>query len=127
MTTPASSYALPRIVPPLLMALFGVSAVFFIRGFDVPGVTRFDLALVSLSLAALVTSLAWFFVLALRRGPWWSIAMLVPYINFLAASTFARRYWSEGARAPAILAIAAVVGQTWATVRLLLPAGTFVV
>jgi hypothetical protein len=47
--------------------------------------------------------------------------MLVPYVNLLAASSFARRYWNEGARAPALLGIAGFVGQTIASLRLLLP------
>ena len=115
---------LPAFVPPVLLGLFGVVSVLLIREFDVPGVSRTDVGLMALSLAALVTSLAWFFALALPRGPLWTLAMLIPYVNFFAASAFARRYWSEGARAPAILAIVSVAGQTLATLRLLLPPTT---
>ena len=42
-------------------------------------------------------------------------------MNFVVGSIFARRYWSEGARAPALLAIAGMVGQTLATLRMLAP------
>jgi hypothetical protein len=42
-------------------------------------------------------------------------------VNLLAASSFARRYWHEGARGPALLGIAGCVGQTIASLRLLLP------
>ena len=51
----------------------------------------------------------------------WLVAMLIPYVNLIAASSFARRYWSEGARAPALLAIAGIVLQTLASLQLLAP------
>ena len=35
-----------------------------------------------------------------------ALAIWIPYVNFVVASIYARRYWSEGARAPALLALA---------------------
>ena len=70
---------------------------------------------------ALLTALAWFLALGLRRGPLWGVAMLIPYVNLMAASWFARRYWEQGARAPALLAIGGLLVQTVASYRLLLP------
>jgi hypothetical protein len=113
---------LPPIIAPLLLIAFGLVAVGLIRAFDDPTLRRSDLLLMACSLSALLTSLIWFFVLALGRGALWSIAMLIPYVNLLAASSFARRYWNEGARAPALLAIAGMIGETIAALRLLIPA-----
>jgi len=113
---------LPPIIAPLLLIAFGLVAVGLIRAFDDPTLRRSDLLLMACSLSALLTSLIWFFVLALGRGALWSIAMLIPYVNLLAASSFARRYWNEGARAPALLAIAGMIGETIASLRLLIPA-----
>ena len=115
------THDLPTPAAPLLLLAFGGLSVGFIRGLDAPGVAALDLLVLATSFGAILTALLWFFVLALRRGPWWSLAMLVPYVNLLAASSFARRYWNEGARAPALLGIAGFVGQTIASLRLLLP------
>ena len=115
------SHDLPPQAAPLLLLAFGGLSVAFIRGLDAPGVAALDLLVLATSFGAILTALLWFFVLALRRGPWWSLAMLVPYVNLLAASSFARRYWNEGARGPALLGIAGFVGQTIASLRLLLP------
>ncbi len=115
------THDLPAPAAPHLLLAFGGLSVAFIRGLDAPGVAAFDLLVLATSFGAILTALLWFFVLALRRGPWWSLAMLVPYVNLLAASSFARRYWNEGARGPAVLGIVGFVGQTIASVRLLLP------
>jgi len=84
-----------------------------------------DLLLLSASWGALVTSGLWLWILAVRRSTRWavgfSLAILIPYVNFVVASIFARRYWSEGARAPALLAIAGMFGQSLATLRLFAP------
>jgi len=112
---------LPTLAAPGLLLAFGAQSVAWIYSIDSPAIARPDLLLFSLSLSALGTALIWFFLLALRRGVLWSLAMLVPYVNLLAASAFARRYWSEGARAPALLAIAGMLGETVASLRLLMP------
>ena len=116
-----SKSELPALAAPLLLVAFGGLSVAFIRGFDSPGVAGFDLLLLATGLGAILTALLWFFLLALGKGPLWSLAMLVPYINLLAASSFSRRYWNEGARGPALLGLAGIVGQTIASVRMLIP------
>jgi hypothetical protein len=103
----------------VLMLLFGGVTVGLIRTFDAPAIGRLDLLLNASSLAMLATALVWFFLLALRRGALWWLGMLVPYVNLLVASSFARRYWSDGARAPALLALLGMLLQTLVAVRLL--------
>jgi hypothetical protein len=103
----------------LLLLLFGGVTVGLIRVLDAPPIGRLDLLLNSSSLAMLATALAWFFLLALRHGTLWWLGMLIPYVNLLVASSFARRYWGEGARAPALLALLGMLLQTLATLRLL--------
>jgi hypothetical protein len=103
----------------VLLLLFGGVTIGLIRTFDAPPIGRLDLLLNASSLAMLATALVWFFLLALRRGALWWLGMLVPYVNLLVASSFARRYWSDGARAPALLALLGMVLQTVAAVRML--------
>ncbi len=103
----------------VLLLLFGAVTVTLIRVLDVPPFGRIDLLLNASSLAMLVTALAWLFVLALRRGVLWWVGMLIPYVNLLVASSFARRYWSDGARAPALLALLGMLLQTLAALRML--------
>jgi len=112
---------LPASAAPLLLVCFGALSVAFIRGLDAPGIRSLDLLLLATGLGALLTALLWFFLLAVRRGPLWSLAMLVPYVNLLAASSFARRYWNEGARGPAILGLLGIAGETIASLRLMIP------
>ncbi|MBW2279948.1 MAG: hypothetical protein JRG76_03715 [Deltaproteobacteria bacterium] len=123
MTSPTSPEpgVLPASAAPLLLVSFGVLSVGFIHALDAPGVRSADLLLLATGFGALLTALLWFFLLALRRGPFWSLAMLVPYVNLLAASSFARRYWNEGARGPAILGLLGITGETIASLRLLVP------
>jgi len=84
-----------------------------------------DLLLLSASLGALATAGLWLWILAGRISRGWALAFAlgiwIPYVNFVIGSLFARRYWNVGARAPALLAIAGMVGQTIATVRMLAP------
>ena len=42
---------------------------------------------------------------------------LIPYVNFVVASVYARRYWGEGARKPALLALNAHATETSPTKR----------
>lgn len=82
-----------------------------------------DLLLLSTSLGAIATAGLWLWILASRCGTGWSVTFAltiwIPYVNFVVASIFARRYWSAGARAPALLALAGMAGQTLATLRML--------
>lgn len=84
-----------------------------------------DLLLLSASLGALATAGLWLWILAARTSRNWALAFAlgiwIPYVNLVIASIFARRHWSEGARTPALLAIAGMVGQTIASVRMLAP------
>jgi hypothetical protein len=48
----------------------------------------------------------------------------IPYVNFVLASIYARRYWHEDARAPGLIALAALALQAVASVRLLFEAQT---
>ncbi len=84
-----------------------------------------DLLLLSASLGALVTAGLWLWILAAQVSTRWAVgfalAIWIPYVNFVVGSIFARRYWSQGARAPALLAIAGIAGQTLATLRMLAP------
>ena len=50
------------------------------------------------------------------------LGIWIPYVNLVLAGVFARRYWSEGGRGPALLGILGMVGQTVASIRLLVPA-----
>jgi hypothetical protein len=107
-----------------LLLLFGLSTAALITNFGVSGVGRVDLLLFSASLGAILTSLVWLALLALRRSRNWAVALWlgiwIPYLNLLLAAGFARRYWSDGARAPALVAIAGFAVQTLVSVRTLL-------
>ena len=119
---------LPRGLRWLLLALFTLVSVLAIRAFASPLLRRSDLLVLATSTAALVTSLAWFFLLGVhgfrrgkRRHAWWALAFLVPYVNLIAASYYSRFYWTQGARGPALLAICGVAAQTLVTLRMLNP------
>ncbi len=109
----------------VLVFAFGVSTSLVIVALAELGARPLDLLLLGASLGALVTAGLWLWILATRRSVGWgvlfSVALLIPYVNFVVASLYARRYWSEGGRAPALLALVAIVGQTVASFRLFLP------
>ena len=75
------------------LALYGVG----------PGGAVLDVTLFAVGVGSFVSSFVWIFVLALSRRRLWVVGMLIPYVNLLVASAFARRFWNEGARAPALL------------------------
>ena len=83
------------------------------------------LLLFAASGAALIVAGIWLLVLGLRSGPGWAVAWCVgiwiPYINLVLAGIYARRYWDDGARAPALLGVAGFGAQTIATLLLLSP------
>jgi hypothetical protein len=105
----------------LLMLVFGATSAVLIRTLDQPMLGRPALLGLATGSAALLTALVWFAILGARRHVLWLLAMFIPYLNLIAASSYARRYWNEGARAPALLAIAGIVLQTLASLQLLAP------
>ena len=106
----------------LLMLVFGATSAALIRLMDGPLIPRLELLGLATGSAAVITALVWFAILGARRDALWVLAMLIPYVNLVAASSYARRYWSQGARAPALLGLAGIVVQTAASLRLLVPA-----
>jgi hypothetical protein len=105
-----------------LTVLFGATSVALIRWVATPSTHWPELLGFATGSAAMVTALAWIAVLGARRHVLWVVAALIPYVNLVAASSFARRYWGEGARAPALLGIAGVTVQTVASLYMLVPA-----
>ena len=109
-----------------LVFAFGASTSLVIVALAGLGARPLDLLLLGASLGGLVTAGLWLWILATRRSLGWgvvfSVALLIPYVNFVVASVYARRYWSEGGRAPALLALVAMVGETVASFRVFLPA-----
>ena len=109
----------------LLLVAFGVSSLGVIELGAETIPSRVDLLLLALSSGAIVAALLWLVALALGKSRAWALSLAlgiwVPYLNFILVSIFARRHWREGARAPALLALLGVLGQTVASVRLLVP------
>jgi len=124
--TPTSDWRLaPRSQAGLILA-FGAATAAFTFYFGREPRPVVDVLLLSASLGALVTAGLWLWILAARRSRNWGLAFAatiwIPYVNFVVASIYARRYWNEGARAPALLGLAAIAGQTLATLRMFAPA-----
>jgi hypothetical protein len=111
-----------------LILAFGAVTSGLVIGLASDDLGAIDLLLLSASLGALVTSGLWLWILAAQVSTRWAVgftlAIWIPYVNFVVGSIFARRYWSQGARAPALLAIAGMAGQTLATLRMLAPGVT---
>lgn len=109
----------------LLILLFGVATTGIVRLVAGPGVSRLDLLLFAASSGAVVTTIGWVLMLALRRGRAWGLAMLlgawVPYLNLVLSSIYVRRYWREDGRGPGLLGMVGLLGQTLASLRLLFP------
>jgi hypothetical protein len=118
-------HALPTGWQALLVLAFGAATTGSIVFFAPGGLGDADLLLLAVSLGALATAALWLWAVALRSQSRWGLALAlllwVPYVNFVAASMFARRYWDRGARAPALLALAGMVGQTVVTLHAFLP------
>jgi hypothetical protein len=98
-----------------------------VLGASLPSATgRLDLLLLAASLSGMGTALVWLACQGAARSTAWAVAwgacIWIPYVNLAIASLYARHYWSDGARAPALLGIAAMLGQTAASLRLLEPA-----
>ncbi len=121
----AEPHALSDAVRALLLLLFGAATVGVIELAADMSVGRPDLLLFAVSLGAIVTALAWVLILAIARSMAWALVMgvgvWVPYVNLVLASVYVRRYWSRGGRAPALLGLAGFLGQTIASIRVLLP------
>jgi hypothetical protein len=111
-----------------LLLAFGASTSALIATIGDVGARPLDMLLFGASLGALVTAGLWLWILAAKRSLGWGLTFMatlwIPYVNLVVASVYARRYWSEGARAPALLAIAGMVGQTIASLRVFLPSLT---
>ena len=90
-----------------------------------PGLSYLDRLAFASSFAGLWTALGWLAALGVMRStPWaitWGLLLLVPYLNLVLASVYARHYWSDGAREPALLGLAAGGLQTLVALRLLEP------
>lgn len=121
-------HSLPHPLRWILIAVFALVSVLAIRYFDTPLLRRVDLLILATSTGAVITSIAWFFLLGVhgyrrgvRRHGWWAVAFLVPYVNLIAASYYSRFYWKQGARGPALLAILGTLAQTLVALRLLNP------
>jgi hypothetical protein len=108
-----------------LIVIFGAATSLFVFLFGREPKPVVDLLLLSASLGALVTAALWLWFIAAHHSRGWSYAFAltiwIPYVNFVVASVFARRYWSRGARAPALLALAGMAGQTLAALRMFAP------
>jgi hypothetical protein len=121
----SSEHDLPDAWTAALLLAFGVVTSLLIGWLAELGARPFDLLLLAGSLGALITAGLWLWMLAARRSLGWGLLFAatcwVPYLNFVVASIYARRYWSEGARAPALLALLAMVVETVATFRVFLP------
>jgi len=108
-----------------LIVSFGAATALFVFLFGREPKPVIDLLLLSASLGALVTAALWLWFVAAHHSRGWSwafaLTIWIPYVNFLVASVFARRYWDRGARAPALLAIAGMAGQTLAALRFFAP------
>ena len=106
----------------LLTVLFGATSVALIQWAGTPSTRWPELLGFATGSAAIVTALAWLAVLGAQRHVLWVVAALIPYVNLIAASSFARRYWGQGARAPALLGMGGVAVQTVASFYMLMPA-----
>ncbi|MFQ5514194.1 MAG: hypothetical protein ACE5FG_07100 [Myxococcota bacterium] len=110
----------------ILLGVFALTAVGIIELGGSQGLARVPLLVFALSSGALLSSLLWLVLLALRLSRGWAVALLlslpVPYLGLVLASIFARRHWTQGARTPALLAVASLLGQSIASAGLLVPA-----
>lgn len=104
-----------------LLLFFGALTGFLIRGFDTPELSRLALLCLAAGTAGLLTAVLWFFVLGARRSVLWGFVFLIPYVNLIAAGTYARRYWAEGGRSPALLGLAGIVLQAIGSLGFLKP------
>jgi len=109
----------------LLALVFTAATVACIDWLRSAPIRRLDLLLFATSAGALVSAFLWLFLIALEISRRWAFVMLagfwIPYLNFVLASIFARRYWERGARGPAWLGLLGLLGQSIASIRLLFP------
>lgn len=123
--TPSDQHDLSERWQALLLVAFGASTSALIIGMGELGARPLDILLLAASLGAMLTAGLWLWILALRRSLAWgllfTVALPIPYLNFVVASVYARRYWVDGARRPALLAVAAMVVQTVASLRVFSP------
>lgn len=116
---------LPELATALLLGVFGAATSAAILGFADSGASSLELLALGSSLGALAVAGVWLFLLAARQSRGWTIAFAatiwLPYVNLVVASVFARRYWDRGARAPALLGMLALLAESLAVARVLLP------
>ncbi|MFI5314801.1 MAG: hypothetical protein ACHQ6T_03815 [Myxococcota bacterium] len=109
----------PRWQAALALAFGALTSLFVVLLGSEP-MPAVDLLVLAASLGALATAGLWLWLVAARLSRGWGFAfaltLWIPYVNFVVASLFARRYWSQGARAPALLALLGMIGQAVATV-----------
>ncbi len=111
-----------------LWLLFGLASAAFIQlvGMAQTRTAALDRLLLGLSGGALLTAAVWIAMLGIRRSKGWRWAMLggmwIPYVNFVIAGLYVRRYWSEDGRGPGWLALGGLAVQALASVRMLLAA-----
>ncbi|MFQ5697370.1 MAG: hypothetical protein ACE5IL_03690 [Myxococcota bacterium] len=120
-----------RGLPWLLLGLATAAGIQWVAPRMPVGAGSLEILLTAVSLVATPLALGWLAWLGTQRSTGWAIAwgagLLVPYVNLVLVSLFARRYWREGARAPVLLLVGASVGETWVLLRLLSPPLPFVV
>ncbi len=117
----AASSSLSLLEYAVLWIAFGAITVGSVHLFAEPSLRLGFLAALAVGTGAFVSALLWFFLLALRRSTSYAVAMLIPYVNLIAALRFSRRYWSEGAWRPAALAAAGMALQLAGSLGLLFP------
>jgi hypothetical protein len=114
-----------RAAPWLALGLLTAATVRLIGPSLPAGIGRLDLLLLAASLSGMWTALAWLACQGAARSTGWAVTwgacIWIPYLNLVIASLYARRYWRDGARTPSLLGIAAILGQTAASLRLLEP------
>ena len=86
------------------MLAFGATTIHMIITGE-PSASRSDLLLFASGVGALVSAFVWFFLVAVQRSLLWSLVLLVPVVNTLVLPVFIRRYWGEGTRWPALMAL----------------------
>ncbi len=121
--TPGGAPGLPSVGLWCVMLVFGAVTLHMISRTDEPGAARLDVLLFASGVGCLAASLCWFFVVALQRSLIWSLIMVIPLVNTLALPLFARAYWSQGARAPTLLAMVGIAGELVGSLRLMLSSG----
>lgn len=120
-----------KALPWLLFGLATAAGVYWLAPQMPMGAGRLEILLAALSIAAPPVALGWLAWLGAQRSTGWAVAwgagLLIPYVNLVLVSLFARRYWRQGARAPVLLLIGSTLAQSWVLLRLISPSLPFLV